>query len=74
MQLSAMQYDPAGYAEFNQITPEQVRELMEEPRGLWLSLEGVHDSDLVQRLGTVLDMPPLLLEDIVSARQRPKAE
>ncbi|MGA1598459.1 MAG: magnesium/cobalt transporter CorA [bacterium] len=73
-QLSAMQYDPAGYAEFNQITPEQVRELMEEPRGLWLSLEGVHDSDLVQRLGTVLDMPPLLLEDIVSARQRPKAE
>ena len=71
--LSAIQFDPSSYTEYTTLTTEQVADLMLEPKGLWLQLVGVQDAERVQALGTVLDMPPLLLEDVVSARQRPKA-
>ena len=40
----------------------------------WLDIEGVHDVDLVARLGPYFDIHPLTLEDIVHTRQRPKME
>ncbi len=72
-QLSAILFDASSYTEYSTLTASQVKDLLVEPKGLWIQLEGVQDAELVQELGTVLDLPPLLLEDVVSARQRPKA-
>lgn len=40
----------------------------------WVNLYGLHDTDLVQRIGAVFDLHPLTLEDIVSPGQRPRLE
>lgn len=40
----------------------------------WINVDGVHDTDIVSRLGAIFDIHPLTLEDIVSTSQRPKLE
>jgi magnesium transporter len=41
---------------------------------LWLNIDGVHDVALVEAIGKQFGIHPLTLEDVVSTRQRPKAE
>jgi len=40
----------------------------------WVNVEGVHDVDLIRRLGESYRLHPLVLEDIVNTVQRPKIE
>ncbi|KXH75860.1 MAG: magnesium transporter [Candidatus Thorarchaeota archaeon SMTZ-45] len=40
----------------------------------WIHVQGVHDIDLIQRIGSNFGIHPLILEDIVHTHQRPKAE
>jgi magnesium transporter len=41
---------------------------------LWLDVNGIHDVELIGRIGQVFGLHPLLLEDVVNAHQRPKFE
>jgi magnesium transporter len=47
---------------------------LEEGAVTWLNVTGVHDLDLIQKVGKIFDLHPLLMEDIVSTDQRPKME
>ncbi|MFW9847413.1 MAG: magnesium/cobalt transporter CorA [Candidatus Thorarchaeota archaeon] len=40
----------------------------------WIHVNGVHDLDIINYLGNVYDIHPLVLEDIPSIGQRPKIE
>lgn len=40
----------------------------------WLIVTGVHNVEMMQDLGTMLKVDPLVLEDILSVNQRPKVE
>jgi magnesium transporter len=40
----------------------------------WINVDGVHEPDLVNRIGEMFGLHPLTREDIVSTRQRPKME
>jgi magnesium transporter len=40
----------------------------------WINVDGLHDVDLVDRLGQHFGIHPLVLEDIVNPHQRPKTE
>jgi magnesium transporter len=40
----------------------------------WINVEGVHDVELIARIGQEFDLHPLTLEDIVHIEQRPKFE
>lgn len=40
----------------------------------WINVDGVHDTELIRRVGKIFDVHPLTLEDIVSTKQRPKME
>ena len=44
------------------------------PTVTWVSVSGLSDIDLMQRLGESFSLHPLVLEDIVNSDQRPKAE
>jgi magnesium transporter len=66
-------------------THEQLQEfeLAESPLGAhfrktdtvtWINVDGVHDTDLIVKIGEDFDLHPLVLEDIVHTGQRPKME
>lgn len=40
----------------------------------WINILGVHDTQLVEELGQIFNLHPLLMEDIVSVHQRPKID
>ena len=47
---------------------------IEKPGTTWMNISGVHDINILQKLGTHFDIHPLVLEDIVNTIQRPKLE
>ena len=53
---------------------DELGALPEAPAVTWINLDGVHDVQLVERLGERFGLHPLVLEDIVNTGQRPKAE
>jgi magnesium transporter len=40
----------------------------------WIHISGVHDVDVIERIGARFNIHPLVLEDIVNTNQRPKIE
>lgn len=38
----------------------------------WINIYGIHDLDLMKRLGEIFEFHPLILEDILNTDQRPK--
>ena len=40
----------------------------------WINIYGIHDLDLMRRLGEIFNLSPLLLEDILNTDQRPRYE
>lgn len=46
----------------------------EKPTVTWINIDGIHDVDIIERIGKNYGIHPLLLEDIVNTEQRPKIE
>lgn len=60
---------------------EQELEIIEDallfkdaPTATWLNIDGIHNVDLIEKIGKNFNIHPLTLEDIVNAGQRPKVE
>lgn len=47
---------------------------LDENKVYWINLDGIHDTDMIQRIGEKFSLSPLILEDIVNTGQRPKIE
>lgn len=41
---------------------------------LWLNVHGIHDVELIKKIGQVFSLHPLVLEDILNTEQRPKVD
>jgi magnesium transporter len=48
--------------------------LKEKPFVTWISIDGIHDTKVMEALGDHFKLHPLLLEDIMNTEQRPKTE
>jgi magnesium transporter len=46
----------------------------ESPSISWLNISGLHDMNILKKIGAVFDIHNLVLEDIVNTTQRPKVE
>jgi magnesium transporter len=44
------------------------------PPVTWINIDGLHEIDIIEKIGHHFDIHPLTLEDIVNTGQRPKAE
>ena len=53
---------------------EEVLPYLEQESVTWLNIYGIHDLDLMRRVGEIFDLPPMMLEDILDTDQRPKYE
>jgi len=46
----------------------------DKPGIAWINIDGLHDVDLIEKLGKHFDLHPLIMEDIANTGQRPKFE
>lgn len=72
--LHVFDYNAESFEEFDN-APEHALDCMHNAEtATWVNVSGVHDVELVARLGERLDLHKLVMEDIVHTTQRPKLE
>lgn len=53
---------------------EECKPIKDKPTVTWINVDGLHDTELIERCGKLFNIHALVLEDIVNTGQRPKAE
>jgi magnesium transporter len=72
--ITIITYDPEGFKE-EVISLDQLPEVLNTKRKvLWIDIDGLHDVDLIEKIGAVFSIHRLTLEDILNVHQRPKME
>jgi len=74
VRIRLIDYDAEELQEKELETIEECFPYKDEPTVSWININGIHDVETIQKVGKHFNIHPLVLEDIVNAGQRPKAE
>ncbi|GHU69052.1 magnesium transport protein CorA [Spirochaetia bacterium] len=74
MDLSIIGYDPAGAWKKTAATLDELLSHKNSGGISWINIDGLEQSDVINRLAEVFKIHPLTVEDILDTEQRPKAE
>ena len=72
--ITIMDYDGESFQEKEAKSVEECFSFKETATVTWINIDGVHDGELVGKLGAHFGVHPLILEDIMTTAQRPKME
>jgi magnesium transporter len=72
--LSVMSYTLETLEEKQPASVEEVFPYRDSSAVTWINVVGLHDLDLIQKLGSHFGLHPLALEDVLNTGQRPKIE
>lgn len=72
--LVLIDYNETNATRIKLATPESCRPYLDSESVSWIDVQGLGSEDVLQRLGTVFNLHPLILEDVVNVPQRPKIE
>ncbi len=73
-EITYMDYDAENVREMKVESIEQCADYKDTDTMTWINISGIHDVDLVEKVGKIFEVHPLVLEDILNAAQRPKSE
>ena len=71
--VTIIAYDE-GDLEEKEVCVEDCSPSMSERAVTWINVSGIHDAEVIEKLGEQFHLHPLLLEDVVSPNQRPKLD
>jgi len=74
VRISFIDYDEQSFEEKQVTKIEECLKLKNTPTVSWINIDGLHDIELLEKLGKGFELHPLVLEDILSTGQRPKFE
>ncbi len=74
VRVSIIDYDETQFEEKEVQTCEECFPYKDTPTVTWINVDGIHDMEVVEKIGKHFGLHPLLLEDIVNTEQRPKLE
>lgn len=69
-----MEYDPKGIQEKKISRMEEIFPLKDTTGTVWINIDGLHETGLIERIGECFNIHPLILEDILHTKTRPKLE
>ena len=72
--ITIMDYDERSFQEKEARTVEECFPFKETATVTWINIDGVHDSEVIAKIGGHFGLHPLILEDIMTTAQRPKME
>jgi magnesium transporter len=72
--IRILDYDADSVRERNKAAVEECIPFRDSDSVTWIDVEGLHDVELLDRLGSCYGVHPLILEDILNTDQRPKAD
>jgi len=74
MKLSYINYDPESAETKDVSSIDEVIKLKSDSKMLWINVSGLKDIDSIKRLGELLEIHPLTIEDILQTEQQAKME
>jgi magnesium transporter len=74
IKISILEYDETDFREINVDDIEVCGHFTETDSITWINISGIHDIDMIQKLGTCFKLHPLVLEDVLNTEQRPKMD
>ena len=74
VKISVIDYDTGNFKEKEVNNIEEVFPFKDTPTVTWINIDGLHDTELIGKIGDYFGMHPLTTEDIVNTGQRPKYE
>jgi magnesium transporter len=75
VRVGVFDFDEATCLELGDVRDvESILPLRDKPTVTWINVDGLHDTQLIETIGSHYGFHPLVLEDIVHVGQRPKLE
>jgi len=74
VRITYMDYDEQNIQEKQVASIEGCFPFKSTPTVSWINIDGLHDVELMEKLGKEFELHPLILEDILNTGQRPKVE
>jgi magnesium transporter len=74
VKIRILDYDEAQFEEKEAKTIEESFPFRDKPTVTWINIDGLHEVEIIEKLGSPFGLHPLLLEDILNTDQRPKME
>lgn len=74
VEITLINYDEAQYQEREIKKIEECFPFRDKPTVTWININGIHDAEIMGKIGEYVGLHPLLLEDIMNTDQRPKIE
>ncbi len=67
-------YNQTDFIRKQILHPEECIDYLDAESVSWVDVQGIGNQDILQRVGQVFDLHPLVLEDVVNMSERPKVE
>lgn len=74
VKIDVIDYDASELQEKTVPAVEDCFPFKDSPTITWINVNGIHDTDIVEKLGKHFDIHPLVQEDIVNTGHRPKMD
>jgi len=72
--ITVIDYTDTNFEQKTVSSPEECFPFKNTATVTWIDITGIHDVEVVRKIGEHFDMHPLAMEDIVNTGQRPKME
>jgi len=74
MRITIIDYDETHFEEKEAKTVEECFSFKDTPTVTWINIDGLHQVEIIEKIGKHFSLHPLILEDILNTGQRPKIE
>ncbi len=74
VRITIIDYDETRFQEKEIETIEECFSFKNTPTITWINIEGLHQLEIIEKIGKHFNIHPLVLEDIANTEQRPKME
>jgi len=72
--ITLIDYDEAQLQEKELETVDECFPFKDKPTVTWINIDGIHQVEVIEKIGKHFNIHPLILEDILNTGQRPKME
>jgi len=72
--ITILDYDENQFHEREVTAIEECFIFKDKPMVTWINIDGLHQTEILEKLGECYGLHPLVLEDILNTEQRPKME
>jgi magnesium transporter len=74
VRISCIDYDDSEFSERQVSSIEECFQFKTTPTVTWINIDGLHDIEMMEKVGREFELHSLMLEDILNTGQRPKME